>query len=263
MTNIVLKRSSVNGKVPSVGDLSLGEIGINTYDGKIFIKKDDGTESIIDIGKQGEWGSITGVLSSQSDLNSTLAGKQETLVSGTNIKTINGSTLLGSGDITVTAMVSGTSTEVQYRNGGSLGAAGNVKIDNNDLILGINSSPVTPASDNVKLFAKKVSGRMFPAMLGPLGMDAILQPSMWRQKIALWNPPGNGTSVPGVFGMTAPTAVGTATARTVATTNLFTRTRRLGYVSVFLSRIVSWALFNGRAVYNGKWSKSGWIFLFM
>ena len=38
-------------------------------------------------------------------------------------------------------------------------------------------------------------------------------------------------TVPGVFGFTAPTTVGTVTARNVATTNFATRMRRLGYVS--------------------------------
>jgi hypothetical protein len=48
-----------------------------------------------------EWGNITGTLSNQTDLQSALDGKQETLVSGTNIKTINGSSVLGSGDLAV------------------------------------------------------------------------------------------------------------------------------------------------------------------
>ena len=49
-TNITLKRSSVQGKVPVVGDLALGEIALNTYDGKLFIKKNvGGTESIVDV----------------------------------------------------------------------------------------------------------------------------------------------------------------------------------------------------------------------
>ena len=39
------------------------------------------------------------LLSAKADA-SALAGKQDTLVSGTNIKTINGETLLGSGNIT-------------------------------------------------------------------------------------------------------------------------------------------------------------------
>ena len=46
------------------------------------------------------WGNITGTLSDQTDLATALAGKQETLVSGTNIKTINSQSILGSGDIT-------------------------------------------------------------------------------------------------------------------------------------------------------------------
>jgi len=48
-----------------------------------------------------EWGNITGTLSNQTDLQSALDGKQETLVSGTNIKTINGTSVLGSGDLAV------------------------------------------------------------------------------------------------------------------------------------------------------------------
>lgn len=49
------------------------------------------------------WGGITGTLSSQTDLNSAINAKQDTLVSGTNIKSVNGTSLLGSGDITVAA----------------------------------------------------------------------------------------------------------------------------------------------------------------
>ena len=49
------------------------------------------------------WGTIEGTLSNQIDLQTVLEGKQETLVSGTNIKTINGETLLGEGGITIEA----------------------------------------------------------------------------------------------------------------------------------------------------------------
>ena len=54
------------------------------------------------------WGNITGTLSAQTDLNSVLSGKQATLISGTNIRTVNGNTLLGSTDITVQAQLNGT-----------------------------------------------------------------------------------------------------------------------------------------------------------
>lgn len=49
MANTVkLKRSAVEGRVPSTSDLELGEIGINTHDGKVFVKKDDGTASVVE-----------------------------------------------------------------------------------------------------------------------------------------------------------------------------------------------------------------------
>ncbi len=47
---IQLKRSSVASKVPTTSDLALGEIAINTYDGKMYIKKDNGAASIVQIG---------------------------------------------------------------------------------------------------------------------------------------------------------------------------------------------------------------------
>lgn len=57
---VQLKRSAVPGKVPATTDLDLGEIGINTYDGKAYIKKNvGGTESIVPLGGAGS-GDVTG-----------------------------------------------------------------------------------------------------------------------------------------------------------------------------------------------------------
>lgn len=51
MANTVkMKRSAVAAKVPTTSDLALGEIAINTYDGKVYIKKDNGTASIVEVG---------------------------------------------------------------------------------------------------------------------------------------------------------------------------------------------------------------------
>jgi uncharacterized delta-60 repeat protein len=81
MANIIkIKRSSIPGKIPLVGDLDLGEFAINTYDGKIFIKKNvSGTESIVEIGAFGYTGSrgytgsqgVTGFVGSKGDLGFT------------------------------------------------------------------------------------------------------------------------------------------------------------------------------------------------
>ena len=43
---VKLKRSSVEGKVPTTSNLELGELSINTYDGRAFLKKNDGSDSI-------------------------------------------------------------------------------------------------------------------------------------------------------------------------------------------------------------------------
>ncbi len=49
---IKLKRSSVVGAVPTIAQLELGEISINTYDGKMYIKTDTGVNvKIFEIGK--------------------------------------------------------------------------------------------------------------------------------------------------------------------------------------------------------------------
>jgi hypothetical protein len=47
---IKIKRSAVAGKAPVVGDLDLGELALNTYDGKLYTKKDNGTASIVELG---------------------------------------------------------------------------------------------------------------------------------------------------------------------------------------------------------------------
>lgn len=92
-------------------------------------------------------------------------------------------------------------------------------------------SPTVPSDGYGTIFIKKIGGRMMAAQIGPSGLDTTLQANLGGNKVALWMPPGGATTVPGVFGMAALTATGTATARTVATTNLLTRMTRLGFVS--------------------------------
>jgi len=44
--SIILKRSATPGKVPNTSTLNVGEVAINTYDGKLFIKKSGNVDSI-------------------------------------------------------------------------------------------------------------------------------------------------------------------------------------------------------------------------
>ena len=50
--NIKLRRSSVPGRIPSIDQLQLGEIALNTFDGRLFLKQNiNGTETIIAVGE--------------------------------------------------------------------------------------------------------------------------------------------------------------------------------------------------------------------
>ena len=43
---VKLKRSSVAKKVPTASDLELGELAMNTVDGKVYFEKNDGSVSV-------------------------------------------------------------------------------------------------------------------------------------------------------------------------------------------------------------------------
>ncbi len=138
----------------------------------------------------------------------------------------------------------GADKQIQFNSGGTaLGGDPNLTWDQTSSTLALSGtapsieiaaiagSPAIPSTNTLSLFGRQLGGRMMTAQIGPSGLDTALQPMLARNKVGYWNPAGNATAVPGVFGITAPTVVGTATARTVATTNLATRMRRIGYVS--------------------------------
>jgi hypothetical protein len=106
MSKIILKKSSVVNKVPLPGDLDYGELALNYADSMLFFKKADNTIAIIG-GASGTdntklplaGGTMTGVITFAGA--QTFPGTQPALVSGTSIKTINGTSVLGSGNLEV------------------------------------------------------------------------------------------------------------------------------------------------------------------
>jgi hypothetical protein len=93
------------------------------------------------------------------------------------------------------------------------------------------ASPSAPIADYVAIYGQKRAGRMMLTQMGPSGLDTSLQPHLGGNKIGLWIPPGNATTVPAIFGIGTLTTVGTATTRTVTATTLASRMLRLGYIS--------------------------------
>lgn len=137
----------------------------------------------------------------------------------------------------------GADTNIQFNDASAFGGDADFQWNKttNTLTLGgtdteitlktISAEPTAPGVGNIHFYAKSIAGRTLPKWVGPSGIDSAMQALVATNKIGWWNPAGNATTVPGVLGFTAPTAVGTATSRNVATTRMFTRVRRLGYVS--------------------------------
>ncbi|MDM7933556.1 DUF2793 domain-containing protein [Tabrizicola sp.] len=121
----------------------------------------------------------------------------------------------------------GVSGEVQWNNAGAFAGAADVEIEGGQLRLATIGAPAAPAADGLKLFGRSLAGRAMPAFMGPSGLDTAVQPFFGRNKIGMWQPVGNSTTVQ-TFGFTGATT-GTATTESVATTRLFTYMRRLSY----------------------------------
>ena len=107
-----IRRSSVPGKVPSTDDIGPGDIGVNSYDGKIYVRKDvGGTPTVVAVGSDGsvstESPSFTGVptaptpaLESDSEQIATTAFVRDVMLDYAPSKTGAGAT--GLWDISIT-----------------------------------------------------------------------------------------------------------------------------------------------------------------
>ena len=102
---IKLKRSSSQGAEPTTSQIALGEVAINTYDGKMYIKKDNGTASIVEIGAvEGSEDVITTTTTTATANQTTVTGLTYTV--GLINVYLNGIKLVVGTDVTAT---SGTS----------------------------------------------------------------------------------------------------------------------------------------------------------
>lgn len=118
MSTVKLKRSAIPGKVPLPGSLELGEVAINTHDGKMYLKQDaNGAISIVEVGRPGIAENVSYVSKSGNDTNDgqTLASSFLTIdaalavaTAGTTVFVKSGTYTLNniSGGVTIPASVS-------------------------------------------------------------------------------------------------------------------------------------------------------------
>ena len=117
VNKLQLKRSAVAGKEPTTSSLALGELAINTYEGKVFLKKDDGVETIVQLADVS--GSILSASYAQTSSHSdkfTVTGPVDVYGS----QYISGSLVVGN-DITARRLVVQTITSsVIYSSGSNI-----------------------------------------------------------------------------------------------------------------------------------------------
>ena len=98
---VKLKRTSVQGRIPSISNLELGELAINTHDGRIFFEKDNGELSIQEILTTNSQNSgsfnLTGVITSTN----ITASNSLNVIGTSNLGVISGSSLYLSGNSTI------------------------------------------------------------------------------------------------------------------------------------------------------------------
>lgn len=150
------------------------------------------------------------------------------LVVANNSVTVRGDLNLrvGTNNVYHQGNIPGNVGEVIHKTSTGISAAANVEIDNGFLRLPI-GLPTVAASGGVTMGGRSIGNRIMPAFVGPAGLDSALQPFIARNKVGLFIPPGNATTVQ-TLGMNI-TATGTATAANVAATNIHTAMRRLEY----------------------------------
>jgi hypothetical protein len=138
----------------------------------------------------------------------------------------------------------GATTQVQYNNGGVLAGSANLTYDNVNTLSTVNlnlsgieaytaaTDPAAPAGTVVDVWATTTlaAGRPMLATRSAIGAPAPLGPwaGSFRGHAAI---PQTGVGTVTTYGYAALTAVPGFTARSIASTNLFTRARRVGLVS--------------------------------
>lgn len=100
-TNIIHKKSSVSGKAPLVGQLQYGELALNTYDGVIYLKRNQGgDDELMTIGQVTEDNiavDTSGYLNSSGTVLSDVLADLDSAISASTTINVDSNTILGDG----------------------------------------------------------------------------------------------------------------------------------------------------------------------
>lgn len=119
-TNIIHKKSSVAGKSPLVSQLQYGELALNTYDGVIYLKRNQGADDeLMTIGQVTEDNlavDTTGYINSSGTVLSGVLADLDAAITSAQSVVVDPNTILGSGTaqdpftVTLESVLTGGST---------------------------------------------------------------------------------------------------------------------------------------------------------
>jgi hypothetical protein len=141
----------------------------------------------------------------------------------------------------------GATGQMQFNNAGAFDGAANVEVSGGNLKLLGTSDPAAPTS-GLLLYAKAIAGRVLPKVIGPSGVDTVLQTGLHGNSIFLMAP-SNSTIAPTIIGG-AITALATIShQQTFASANPWQATRRTRFQTTAVAANTSGV----RTIY-GQWS---------
>jgi hypothetical protein len=162
MASIVqLKRSALSGKVPGTGSLNLGELALNTYDGKIFFRRSGSTDTVQEVitSNTTNTGSVTitgtltaiSIVGSISASNGVVSGSSQVIGILSSLNSFSSSHNVWTSSVATTGSNSFNGSQIIT---GSLGVSGDVtvlgSINARQFNIGIISSSVMYTSGSNK-----------------------------------------------------------------------------------------------------------------
>lgn len=119
----------------------------------------------------------------------------------------------------------GATGEVQYNDGaGGFAGAANVEVDGGNLKLVSTTDPTAPTG-GLLMYSKSIAGRHLPKIIGPSGIDTVLQVGLHGNAVFMVAP-ASGTTAPTAWGGTLTTAATMSVQQTIASANPWLATWR-------------------------------------
>ena len=136
----------------------------------------------------------------------------------------------------------GADTQIQFNDAGSFGADADLTwnkttntlglggADTGVNLTGITTEPTAPSAGILRFYSKSVAGRMMPKVVGPSGIDTMLQAGLHGNSV-FFVAPASGTTAPTAWGGTLTTASTMSVQQTIASANPWQATWRKRFQS--------------------------------